>query len=167
MAKTRQDKYPSIGFLHKFNSLALNLWPQPLQNGSFIQKPKKFEIYPLCLKHQAHKVHISSCVCFCIKFCFYLCKFAKATSMINALITFSSLLQIFYRIFAKKILNFICRVERGRDCFFKTLYRFCLTQKSPTSRNLTQKNPVNFKLTSATFITSLFRTKKCKIYRSF
>jgi len=48
---------------------------------AFNQKTKNFEIYPLCLKHQAHKVHISSCVCFCIKFCFYLCKFAKTTSM--------------------------------------------------------------------------------------
>jgi len=48
---------------------------------AFIQKPQNFEIYPLCLKHQACKVHISSCVCFCIKFCFYLCKFAKTTSM--------------------------------------------------------------------------------------
>jgi len=52
---------------------------------AFNQKTKNFEIYPPCLKHQAHKVRISSCVCFCIKFCFYLCKFAKATSKINAI----------------------------------------------------------------------------------
>jgi len=49
---------------------------------AFIQKPQNFAIYPLYLKHQACKVHISSCVCFCIKFCFYLCKFAKTTSKI-------------------------------------------------------------------------------------
>jgi len=53
---------------------------------AFIQKPQNFKIYPLCLKHQAHKVHISSCVCFCIKFCFYLCKFAKANNKTNAVI---------------------------------------------------------------------------------
>lgn len=29
------------------------------------------------------------------------------------------------------------------------------------------KNPVNFKYTFTTFIATLFRTKKCKIYRSF
>jgi len=51
---------------------------------AFIQKTQNFEIYPLCLKHQAHKVHISSCVYFCIKFCFDLCKFTKATNKTNA-----------------------------------------------------------------------------------
>jgi len=49
---------------------------------AFVQKPQNFEIYLLCLKHQACEAHISSCVYFCIKFCFYLCKFAKATSKI-------------------------------------------------------------------------------------
>jgi len=38
---------------------------------AFIQKTQNFEIYPLCLKHQACKVHNSSCVCFCIKFFIY------------------------------------------------------------------------------------------------
>jgi len=38
---------------------------------AFNQKAQNFAIYPLCLKHQAHKVRISSYVCFCIKFFIY------------------------------------------------------------------------------------------------
>ena len=47
----------------------------------------------------------------------------------------------------------------GVTAFYNVL-SFFLTQKPLTSRNLTTKNPVNFKLTSATFATSLFALKK-------
>ena len=54
----------------------------------------------------------------------------------------------------------------GVTAFYNVL-SFFLTQKPLTSRNLTTKNPVNFKLTSATFIASLFRTKKAKFIDIF
>ncbi|ERJ29838.1 hypothetical protein ATCC51561_1087 [Campylobacter concisus ATCC 51561] len=50
---------------------------------------------------------------------------------------------------------------------FYNALSFFLTQKSPTPRNLTPKNPVNFKLTSATFATSLFALKKAKFIDIF
>ncbi|WP_103574118.1 hypothetical protein [Campylobacter concisus] len=46
---------------------------------------------------------------------------------------------------------------------FYNAVSFFLTQKSPTPRNLTSKNPVNFKHASATFIATLFRTKKANL----
>ncbi|QPH92964.1 hypothetical protein [Campylobacter concisus] len=38
-----------------------------------------------------------------------------------------------------KILNFIRRLERGRECFFITFYLFLLKQKPPAPRNLAPK----------------------------
>lgn len=43
----------------------------------------------------------------------------------------------------------------GVTAFYNAL-SFFLTQKSPAPRNLTPKNPVNFKHASATFIATLF-----------
>jgi hypothetical protein len=63
--------------------------------------------------------------------------------------------------------KFIRRVKRGRDCFFYNVLSLFLTQKSPAPRNLTPKNPVNFKHASVTFTTSLFRTKKAKFIDLF
>ena len=152
---------PTYRHQHKFTTLAFLKWQL------LTKKPKILKFIHSALNNQAHKVHISSCVCFCIKFCFYLCKFAKATSMINALITFSSLLQIFYRIFAKKILNFICRMKRGRDCFFITLYRFCLTQKAARSMKFSLTKSYKFQIFYHAFYNSTFSHQKSKICRSF
>ena len=45
---------------------------------------------------------------------------------------------------------------------FYNAVSFFLTQKSPTPRNLTSKNPVNFKHASATFIAAPFAPKNAK-----
>ena len=50
---------------------------------------------------------------------------------------------------------------------FYNILSSCLTQKPLTPRNLTPKNPVNFKHASATFIATLFRTKKAKFTELF
>ena len=124
----------SLTIKHKFTTLAFVKWQL------LTKKTKNFEFYPLYLKHQAHKVRISSCVCFCIKFCFYLCKFAKTTSKINAIANLahspiSNLMSHFLQrsIFNKKAKNykFICHLKRQRDYFFfKTLYHFLPNTKS-------------------------------------
>ena len=136
---------------------------------AFNQKTKNFEIYPPCPRKQTCKVHISSCVCFYIKFCFYLCKFAKATSKTNAVTNLTRSLQIYYRIFYQKAKNFkfYLPFEAWAWMLFYNVLSFYLTQKSSTSWNLTPKNPVNLKIYFHTFHNSAFRTKKTKFIDLF
>lgn len=132
--------------LKKFiHSSAINLLLQPLQMGSFIQNLKFI--------HSIQKSGVQSawvlayiccflcfvafsCLCFCIKFC----KFAKATSKINAI---SNLMSHFLQtsIFNKKAKKSKFYLPCGAWAWllFYNVLSFFLTQKSPTSRNLTQK----------------------------
>lgn len=164
--------------LKKFtHSSAINLILQPLQMGSFLSKKPQIlnfirSIQKLDMQNAWVLAYICcflrfvafSCLCFCIKFC----KFAKDTSKINAI---SNLMSHFLQtsIFVKipKTLNFICRLKRERDYFFKTLYRFCLTQKTAHSVKFNPKNPSKFQTHFLAFYNITFSHQKSKIYQSF
>ena len=60
-----------------------------------------------------------------------------------------------------KILNFIRRVKRGRDCFFITFYHFPNTKVAHFIK-FSRKKPSKFQTRFRDFYNITFRTKKCK-----
>ena len=120
------------------HSSVINLLLQPLQMGSFRPKNRKI----LKFIHPALNIKRTKCVSlvayvFALNFVLsmQICKSHKQDKCY-----FKFNVTFFYKqaFLTKKpkILNFICHLKRGRDCFFITLYRFLPNTKNRPLREI-------------------------------